>query len=80
MIGSSAQLTQRVLGLAQSVLGREGANELGARLGRGTAGTLALKVASTWMYLSSPQFQPFTKEAFAEHFRRIVEEDTGLRV
>jgi hypothetical protein len=29
-------------------------------------------------YLRSPQFQPFTKEAFAQLFGRIVREDTGI--
>ena len=31
-------------------------------------------------YLKSPQFQPFTKEAFAALFCRIVAEDTGVRL
>jgi hypothetical protein len=31
-------------------------------------------------YLRSPQFKIFTKEAFAQLFARIVEEDTGLHI
>lgn len=31
-------------------------------------------------YLNSPQFRPFTKEAFVEIVARIVEEDTGVRL
>ncbi|HEV8722546.1 MAG TPA: glycosyltransferase family 10 [Candidatus Binatia bacterium] len=31
-------------------------------------------------YLRSPQFRPFSKEAFAEMFARIIEEDTGKRI
>ncbi len=31
-------------------------------------------------YLRSPRFRPFTKEAFAELFARVVEEDTGTRL
>ncbi len=35
---------------------------------------------NAWAYLRSPQFQPFTKDAFVELFRRIVEEDGGRRI
>jgi hypothetical protein len=31
-------------------------------------------------YLQSPQFRPFTKEAFAELFANLVETDTGLQL
>ncbi len=31
-------------------------------------------------YLKSPQFRPFTKEAFVELFARIIEEDTGVQL
>lgn len=31
-------------------------------------------------YLKSPQFRPFTKDAFVELFARIVEDDTGIRL
>lgn len=31
-------------------------------------------------YLASEKYQPFTKEAFAQIFHRIVEEDTGLNL
>ncbi|NUN67318.1 hypothetical protein HCU40_21950 (plasmid) [Pseudanabaena biceps] len=31
-------------------------------------------------YLRSPQFQPFTKEAFAQMFGRIIQEDTGIQI
>lgn len=31
-------------------------------------------------YLKSPQFRPFTKDSFVELFRRIVEEDAGIRI
>jgi hypothetical protein len=29
-------------------------------------------------FICSPRFQPFTKQAFADVFRRIIEEDTGM--
>jgi len=29
-------------------------------------------------FLSSPQFKPFSKEAFVDIFRRIIREDTGV--
>jgi hypothetical protein len=29
-------------------------------------------------YLQSPRFRPFSKQAFAELFARVVEEDTGI--
>jgi hypothetical protein len=31
-------------------------------------------------YLSSPQFHPFTKEAFTDRLARLVEEDTGVKL
>jgi hypothetical protein len=31
-------------------------------------------------FLESPGFRPFSKEAFADHFVRIIEEDTGVRI
>lgn len=31
-------------------------------------------------FLESPRFQPFSKEAFASLFARIIEEDTGVRI
>ena len=31
-------------------------------------------------FLKSPQFQPFTKQAFAELFGRVIEEDTGVKL
>ncbi|MBW8041939.1 MAG: hypothetical protein FVQ85_18330 [Planctomycetes bacterium] len=31
-------------------------------------------------YLKSPRFRPFSKDAFVEIFRRLVEEDTGIRL
>jgi alpha(1,3/1,4) fucosyltransferase len=31
-------------------------------------------------FLASPRFQPHTKQAFAEHFFRIVEEDAGISI
>jgi hypothetical protein len=31
-------------------------------------------------FLASPRFQQHTKEAFAEHFFRIVEEDAGISI
>lgn len=31
-------------------------------------------------FLSSPQFKPFSKEAFVDLFKKIVEEDTGIKV
>ncbi len=31
-------------------------------------------------YLQSQQFQPFTKEAFAQMFGRIIQEDTGMKI
>jgi hypothetical protein len=30
-------------------------------------------------FLNSPQFQPFTKQAFAQLFARMIEEDTGVK-
>jgi hypothetical protein len=34
----------------------------------------------TRAYLASEKYRPFTKEAFAQIFHRIVEEDTGLNL
>ncbi len=31
-------------------------------------------------FLASPAYRPFTKEAFVEHFRHIVETDAGIRL
>jgi hypothetical protein len=31
-------------------------------------------------YLSSPQFQPFTKQAFVDIMARLVEEDAGVQL
>lgn len=31
-------------------------------------------------FLASPAYFPFTKEAFVEHFRRIIEEDAGVKL
>lgn len=31
-------------------------------------------------YLASPRYRPFTKEAFAEHFVRMIEEDAGVKL
>jgi hypothetical protein len=31
-------------------------------------------------FLRAPRFQPFTKQAFAELFAQLIQEDTGIRL